>query len=198
MLAITTEWHQEEPTRNRISKNDLAMFRAGWYEDASEDIKKKWCMTMKEYLPKVNGKYASKMIRMTVKPSQVTSVSDEALVMWILYCYVATWEEEVSKGLIVTEETDEDEDNTPTKKSNKKQGKHHSVSELSTFMKILENVDTKRKDIRKEAQSWEEAVKEEAMALPLSVSEANQGERMEAKAILKPVKAKAKFVMPYY
>ena len=172
------------------------MFRKGWYKDASEDVQNKWCMTMQEYLPKVNGRYAPKMVKMTRNASQVTSVSDEALVLWLLHCYVATWEEEVSKGLAVPEETDEDEDSTPNKKSNKKQGKHHSVSELSTFMTILENVDTSRKDMRGEAQSWEEALKEKAMALPQNMSAEEHGEAT-AKAILKPVKEKAKFVMPY-
>jgi hypothetical protein len=101
---------------------------------------------MFEYLPKVNGKYAPEKIKISKKLLEVTSVSDEALVMWILHCYVATWEKEVSTGLMLPEDTttDEDEESTPDKKSSKKQGKHHSVNELCTFMANLDKIQEER------------------------------------------------------
>ena len=193
-----TEWHQKDATNNRISKDDLKMFGTGWYKDASEDIQTKWRMAMFDYLPKVNGKYATKKIQRSKKLLEVTTVSDEALVLWLLHCYVETWEEEVCKDWeMVQEETDEDEDTTPNKKSSKKQGKHHSVSELKTFMSMLERVATRRRDMRGEAQSWEEALKEAAITPTTNIATATDGETT-AMAILKPAKEKEKFVMPYY
>jgi hypothetical protein len=40
-------------------------------------------------------------------------------------------------------DVDEDEESTQDKKSSKKQGKHHSVNELSTFIEKLEKIDTR-------------------------------------------------------
>jgi hypothetical protein len=153
---------------------------------------------MFEYLPKVNGRYALEKVKVSKKLLEVTTVSDEALVMWILHCYVATWEKEVSTGLMLPEDTttDEDEESTQDKKSSKKQGKHHSVNELSTFMEKLEKIDTRRKDLRAEAQSWEDALMVAAIATPPDVA-ASKHDEAKAKAIMKTIKKRAQFIMPY-
>lgn len=192
-----SEWHKTDPTNNSITKSDISRFGKGSYKDASKDIQDKWYITMNDFLPKVNGGYANEQIKRTKKASEVTSVSDEALALWMLHCYVKTWEAEVSTGLEIPEDTDEDDGSSSSnKKSNKKQGKHHSVSELSAFMNIIKEVNERRNEEEGEFKTWEEALQMIAMASCAKVAEAKQG-TVKARDKLKPTKQKEKFVMPF-
>jgi hypothetical protein len=189
-----SEWHLTDPTTNSITKSDISRFGMGCYKDASKGIQDKWYITMNDFLPKVNGGYANEQIKRTKKASEVTSVSDEALVMWMLHCYVKTWETEVRTGMEIPEDTDED-DSSSNKKTNKKQGKHHSISELSTFMKIMKEVNDRRREEGGEFKTWEEALQMIAMASCAKVAEAKQG-TVKARDKLKQTKQKEKFAKP--
>ena len=134
-----------------ITVADIAKFRVGSFNNADEDVKKKWCHVMLHFLPCVCSTYSKWDIKKTRPVSEVSDVSDEALVLWFLQFYAPDWVLQISE--------DPREANTHPKKRRKKEGKHKSKSELGEFLQMYERVASARKET---GNGLDEAIMEEA------------------------------------
>ena len=65
-----------------IGTVDINFFRVGNFLDASSDIKDKWHMVMLDLLPCICKKYL-KAVKASVLVTKITTVSDEALLLWL-------------------------------------------------------------------------------------------------------------------
>ena len=74
-----------------ISKTEIESFRFGNFEDASEDIKKKWYVRMLKFMPSVSKKYNTPELRASDHVSKLTTASDEAYLLWLLSIYSSKW-----------------------------------------------------------------------------------------------------------
>jgi hypothetical protein len=153
---LTTEWSKAQAgTNGAITENDINSFRNGTYNVATNEIKKKWCYVMLNFLPLVSSKYTKRDVKKTMLVSEVTHQSDEALVLWFLLCNAEEWEDNV------TAENDMHMDQPTMRRCKKKRGNHFSRTKLAEFLQILEHVTTARNNPIT-GKGWDEALKEEA------------------------------------
>lgn len=140
----------EGPPADSITLADIEKFRVGSFNNADEDVKKKWCHVMLHFLPCVCSTYSKWDIKQSQPVSEVSDVSDEALVLWFLQFYASEWVLKISEDR---------EANPPPKKRPKKEGKHKSKSELGQFVQMYERVASARKETK---NGWDEAIMDEA------------------------------------
>ena len=133
-----------------ITLADIKKFRVGSFKNADEDVKKKWCHVILHFLPCVCSTYSKCDIKKTRPVSEVSDVSDEALLLWFLQFYASDWALQISE---------DQEANAPPTKRHKREGKHKSKSELGEFLQMYERVAKARKET---GNGWDEAIMEEA------------------------------------
>ena len=152
ILLNCQDWIQNLPEGHTagITPADIEKFRVGKFNNADEDVKKKWCHVMLHFLPCVCSTYSKWDIKKTRPVSKVSDVSDEALVLWFLQFYVSDWDLKISEDR---------EANPHPEKRRKKEGKHKSQSELGEFLEMYERVKKARKET---GNGWDEAIMEEA------------------------------------
>jgi len=169
-----------------ITVADIAKFRVGSFNNADEDVKKKWCHVILHFLPCVCSTYSKWDIKKTKPVSEVSDVSDEALVLWFLQFYVSDWVLQISEDR---------EANPSPQKRRKKEGKHKSKSELSEFLKIYERVASARKET---GNGWDKALMEEAKLQNTSHQQQKNGftDGLPPSAALASNPVVAKIVMP--
>jgi hypothetical protein len=185
---LVTEWSTAQGGVNgALTKEEIRKFRKGDYNGASDEIKEKWCFVMLNFMPLVSPKYTKKDVKKTIPISECTHASDEALVLWLLYCYIDEWDSEI----------DDDNDGTTTRKCTNKRGKHFSRTNLAEFLEILERITMSRNDPIT-GKGWDEPVKEEATRLSaVEGDEENNRETMNEPLILPENRSTKKLVMPF-
>ena len=160
---------------------DIEKFRVGNYADADEDTKTKWCHVMLHFLPCVCSNYTKWDIKQKQEASVVSTPSDEALVLWILQCYVSAWEEELKKE-------------PATGRKRKQKGPHMSHMHLQLFKDTLDRVIAARKDSLTGLE-WDLALMVEATRQ--QSRQENGGGFTDAIRAPAATQGKQKIIMPY-
>lgn len=149
-----------------ISKTEIESFRVGNFEDASEDIKKKWYVTMLKFMPPVSKKYNTPELRASDHVSTLTTASDEAYLLWLLSIYSSKWSiSQVDSCEEDDEKYDSEEETTPgpKKKKQKTSGKHVSRTHQELFRHLYNIVvKAREEDKLRGSNSWDEALHNEA------------------------------------
>ena len=146
-LSLTPAWcgkGAEGESTPVVTKEDIACFREGNFIEASENIKEKWCMVMLDLLPSIGSMY-TKLIRAESLATEVTTVSDEAILLWWLHLYGRMWSKEAEMN-----------------KKLKTEGEHHSRTEMNLFYGFFSKVFDARKD-PVEGVGWDTVLKQEAI-----------------------------------
>jgi hypothetical protein len=133
-----------------ITFEDINDFRAGPYDDATVDTQKKWCHVMLRFLPSVCAKYGKSDIQVAMAASEVSSTSDETLVMWLLRFNAQDWETENS-----IEQALNEDDTSPTTRKRKRKGPHMSQQNLQEFLDMMNATTAKRGD---DGNGWDDAL----------------------------------------
>ena len=68
-----------------MAAEDLNLFRVGTFSDAASHIKDKWYMVMLDLLPCICKKYTKVVRASEVLAAQITTGSDEALLLWCIF-----------------------------------------------------------------------------------------------------------------
>lgn len=140
---------------------DLNLFREGNFNDAATDIKEKWYMVMLDLLPCISKKY-TKNIRTTEEPTNNTTVSDEALLLWWLALNSEKWTAMARECWSVDDQDRVDQGNGPPKKrSRKNRGAHESRVAINQYYELCQRISATRKD-KTTGEGWDKALIAEA------------------------------------
>ena len=152
--------------------NDINMFRVGYFNDATTSIKHTWYMVMLNLLPCICKKYL-KAVRASELATKVTTVSDEALLLWLLALNSEKWTKEMAEK---QEANDQDEEEPPKKKKRKQEGNHDSRVNISLFYEIYTRVLTARNDPIT-GEGWDKALAVEAERQLGNTKQGHPGEK---------------------
>ena len=100
----------------------------------------------------VNTAWARVGIKRNRKMSEVTTSSDEALVSWLLLCYVEEWTKEMADGEEHSRENPNGDKKLP--KRVKRRNEHYSRSKLYKFVQLEDHIHS----LRRSTTDWDEAV----------------------------------------
>lgn len=129
----------------------------------------------------------------------VCSVTDEALIWWIMMCWVPDWEKEMMEDMGSESENSNPQTKNkepPRKKQRKKPGKHYSATKLGEFCEFETHIKSARTD-PKEGQGWDDALMKEALLKGKSKVASQFTDASQAGVdVVKPVAKK--YVMTYY
>lgn len=114
-------------------------------------------MVMLDLLPCICKKYL-KAVRASEFATKITTVSDEALLLWLLALNSAKWTKETAEK---QEINDQDEQEPPKKKKRKQEGNHDSRVNISLFYEIYTHVLAARNDPIT-GEGWDKALIVEA------------------------------------
>lgn len=162
--SFCAEWLKDNelydsPEYVGIKDEDIAKFRVGNYDSATDDIKAKWNHVMLHCLPKVATNYTKWSIKESIAVRSVATVSDEALVCWFIMCYnMNATEEEMSD---TEDETNNTQQVPKKKKQKKREGPHNSRSRMGDFMELLERI-YKARVSTTTGKEWDDALMKEA------------------------------------
>ena len=132
-MLVIAEWLKSITGSDSITAVDVAKFRVGSYADADNATKRKWCHVMLHFLPCVCSNYTKWDVKQKQAASVVSTPSDEALVLWILQCYVSAWHVELTIE-------------PAAGRKRKQKGPHMSHMHLQLFKDMLDRVIAARKD----------------------------------------------------
>ena len=170
--TLLTDWvgiPKEDGLQDGITKTEIAQFREGFYKDANPNIQRKWCHVMLHFLPCVCSNYNKWEIKINTPLSQVTSASDEALVLWFLKCYIDDWDK-------LYEDRRQEQDLVRTNKRRRKEGKHKSNEELGEFLDLHASIIQARQE---KGKGWDEALMEMARLQDKSINNTTVQDRMQ-------------------
>ena len=133
-------------------------FRQGKFADQTKEVKEAFYFCMLTLMPCVNNEWQRAEVRLHAKLSDITSVSDEAILYWFLTYFQGQW----------LQETKEEEEHKATHsdmrppKRNKRQGKHLSTMHFQWFHDMEKELRAKRAEAITGSE-WDEAVAKEAL-----------------------------------
>ena len=147
-----------------IDKEVVDKFRVGAFGEATEEVRAMYVFVALSLVPKVcEGTWKNEKMHTIRAMSEVTDVSDEVIVYWILSYSMEKWKEEIPQE-IKDQQEHEDRDNTKAtgkkRGGNKEKGTRHTcgVGGLKVFARYEETI----RDAREADSSWDSGVREGA------------------------------------
>ena len=141
-----------------MAAEDLDLFRVGTFSDADSHIKDKWYMVMLDLLPCICKKYTKVVRASEVLAAQITTGSDEALLLWWLALNSAKWTKLAQEKAVVNDQDhDEPTNEPPTKRTRKQTGAHDSRVGINLYYEICHRTSAARND-PKTGEEWDKAL----------------------------------------
>ena len=156
----------------RITSNDVAKFRRGPFDEATEQTKKKWFFVMLECMETINrdyghdmGKYP-RMGRLQIKKNvaEVTTYQEEAILYWHFYAYEERWHKDF---WVKVDYKKQNSGSSPPIAKKKRRGEHKSRSKAAVMNELLQRINRSRGgqgNKNNKGGDWDKALLEEARA----------------------------------